>query len=118
MSDTIRSVVPGKSVPKRSKPGTQSGSKLMMFDFRCKSCNHEFEDLVKSDVFQAQCPKCSETARRILSCPRIDKTAMALQDGATETSLKHFERTHQQQKAKEEKSLREHGDYGKSPGSD
>jgi hypothetical protein len=43
---------------------------------------------------------------------------MALQDGATETSLKHFERIHMQQKAKEEKSYREHGDYGKSPGSD
>lgn len=43
---------------------------------------------------------------------------MALQDGATETSIAHFERIHQQQKAKEEKSMREHGDYGKAPGSD
>lgn len=74
--------------------------------------------MAKSDVFQLPCPKCGETANRILSCPRIDKTAMALQDGATETSLKHFERTHQQQKAKEEKSMREHGDYGKAPGAD
>ena len=43
---------------------------------------------------------------------------MALQEWATETSLKHFERIHQQQKAKEEKSFRDHGDYGKAPGSD
>ena len=93
-------------------------SKLMLFDFRCKACDHEFEELVKPDVFRIQCPKCSETALRIISCPRIDKTAMAIQDGATETSLRHFERIHLQQKAKEEKSYREHGDYGKSPGSD
>lgn len=92
--------------------------KLLMFDFRCKTCKHEFEELVKSDIFRIQCPKCSETALRIISCPRIDKTAMALQEGATETSLRHFERTHLQQKAKEEKCYRDHGDYGKSPGSD
>jgi putative FmdB family regulatory protein len=93
-------------------------SKLLLFDWRCKACNHEFEELAKSDVFQIQCPKCSEKALRIISCPRIDKTAMALQDGATETSIRHFERIHQSQKAKEERSHREHGDYGKSPGSD
>ena len=93
-------------------------SKLILFDFRCKKCEATFEDLVKSDVFQAQCPKCGETARRIISCPRIDKYGMALQEGATETSLKHFERIHQQQKAKEERTMREHGDYGKAPGSD
>lgn len=89
-----------------------------MYDWRCKGCGAEFEDLAKSDVFQTPCPKCSETANRIISCPRIDKTAMALQDGATETSISHFEHIHKQQKAKEEKSYREHGDYGKSPGSD
>ena len=89
-----------------------------MFDFRCKKCDAMFEDLVKPDVFQAQCPKCGQSANRIISCPRIDKTAMALQEGATETSLSHFERIHQQQKVKEEKSMREHGDYGKAPGSD
>jgi putative FmdB family regulatory protein len=93
-------------------------AKLLMYDFRCKFCHHLFEDLVKSDVFRIQCPKCGETALRIISCPRVNKTAMAVQDGATETSIKHFERIHQQQKAKEEKSFREHGDYGKSPGSD
>lgn len=93
-------------------------SKLILFDFRCKNCKHEFEELVKSDIWQAQCPKCSGTANRIISLVRIDKTAMALQDGATETSIRHFERLHQQQKAKEERSKREHGDYGKAPGSD
>lgn len=93
-------------------------SKLILFDWRCKSCEAEFEELEHSDVFRLPCPKCGETALRIISCPRIDKTAMALQDGATETSIAHFERIHQQQKAKEEKSYREHGDYGKSPGSD
>jgi putative FmdB family regulatory protein len=95
-----------------------SSDKLLLFDFRCKSCDAVFEDLAKSDVFQMPCPKCGQSANRIISCPRIDKTAMALQEGATETSIKHFDRLHQSQRAKEEKSFREHGDYGKSPGSD
>lgn len=93
-------------------------SKFILYDWRCKRCYHEFEELAKSDVFQIQCPKCSEKALRIISCPRVNKTAMALQDGATETSIRYFERIHKQQKAKEERSFREHGDYGKSSGSD
>jgi putative FmdB family regulatory protein len=93
-------------------------SKLILYDFRCKTCGHEFEELAKPDVFRLSCPKCSETALRIISAPQINRTAMALQDGATESSVRYFERSHQQQRAKEEKSFREHGDYGKSPGSD
>lgn len=90
---------------------------MILFDFECAN-GHTTEELVKSDVRQIQCPVCMETAERQISTPRIDRVAMALQEGATETSLRHFERIHQQQKVKEERSFRNHGDYGKSPGSD
>lgn len=114
---SIRSTLMGTGKG-RKNPATEKGSKLILFDFRCKQCKREFEELVKSDVFRIQCPKCNGTALRIISPIRIDKTALALTEGASPESLRHFERIHQQQKAKEEKSKREHGDYGKAPGSD
>lgn len=49
---------------------------------------------------------------------RIDRWGMALQPGATETSIAYFERAHKQRKAIEEKRFRDHGDYGSHPGSD
>jgi hypothetical protein len=95
-------------------------SKLTLYDFVCKNvdCKNEFEDLVKPDIFQAQCPKCSSKANRIISPVRCDRTAMALSASAGPESIRHFERIHVQQRAKEEKSKRDHGDYGKAPGSD
>lgn len=43
---------------------------------------------------------------------------MAMQDGATPTAIDHFERVHRERKAIEERSYREHGDYGTHAGSD
>lgn len=47
-------------------------SKLLLFDFRCTGCNHKFDDMVKSDVYEAPCPECGAQAKRLISCPRLD----------------------------------------------
>ena len=92
-------------------------SKLILFDFECSE-HGVFEDLAKPDQHQAPCPRCQSAAPRIISPVRIDRMAMALQPGATESSIKHFERAHRQQKAIEDRRHRDHGDYGSQPGSD
>lgn len=92
-------------------------SKLILFDFECPE-HGVFEELVQPDIRQARCPRCDSAAPRILSPVRIDRMAMALQPGATESSIKHFERAHRQQKAIEDRKFRDHGDYGSQPGSD
>lgn len=91
-------------------------SKLILFDFECPS-GHRHEALVKTSKKSVKCPVCGNPAKRQISAPRIDKSGMALMEGATPTSIDHFERLHRQQKAIEEKRERDHGDYGVQPGS-
>lgn len=90
----------------------------MIFDFRCKSCEAIHEDWTKPDVFWSSCPKCGEPSRRILSAVRIDHSAMALSESASPESIAHFDRVHKSQKAKEDKSVERHNDYGKAAGAD
>lgn len=88
-----------------------------MFDWHCPA-HGLFEDLAHSDTRQTPCPRCGELADRQISAVRIDKSAMAMASGATPTSIDHFERIHRERKAIEERSYREHGDYGTHAGSD
>jgi putative FmdB family regulatory protein len=46
-------------------------SKFMFFDFRCKTCDHIFEDFVKPDV-TPPCPKCDKETKRLISKPTIN----------------------------------------------
>jgi putative FmdB family regulatory protein len=93
-------------------------SKLILFQFGCLACGNSFEELTKPADYWSKCPKCGANARREITPVRIDKTRMACTAGATETSIKHFDRVHKQRKAIEEKSFRDHGDYGKPAGCD
>lgn len=88
-----------------------------MFEFECPK-HGIFEDLVKSSVRCTPCPQCQSSALRQISAVRIDKSAMALADGATPTSIDHFERVHRQRRVIEEKNYANHGDYGTHAGSD
>lgn len=92
-------------------------SKLLMFDFKCASCDVTFEDLVQSEIRQLECPKCGATACRQISPVRLDYTGMATQEGFP-SAADHFSRTHRERKAIEDRSYREHGDYGAAAGSD
>lgn len=45
---------------------------MPIFDYRCKSCSHEFEALVRSPSKVVSCPKCmSEDLDKLLSLPAI-----------------------------------------------
>jgi putative FmdB family regulatory protein len=92
--------------------------KLILFDFRCTGCDRIFEDMVKPSEYWTHCPHCSANAQRILSPVRIDRTRIALTENASPESVRHFDRIHKQRKAQEEKTYADHGDYGKTAGSD
>lgn len=47
-------------------------SKLMMFDFTCQSCGHQFEELVQPTVKVLDCPKCGWKATRDISLGHLD----------------------------------------------
>lgn len=92
---------------------------LMFYDFHCTDCDLVFEEFTNTKTFSVECPECKATARRILSAVRIDKSRIACSgDSASPESIRHFDRVHKQRKAIEDKTFREHGDYGKAPGSD
>jgi putative FmdB family regulatory protein len=55
-------------------------SKLIMFDFECTN-GHQFEDLVKSDVHELDCPVCAAKAARQISAVRLDWRKMGLDPG-------------------------------------
>jgi putative FmdB family regulatory protein len=92
---------------------------LMFYDFHCTNCDLVTEEFVNTSERSIECPGCKATAERILSAVRIDKSRIACSgDSASPESIRHFDRVHKQRKAIEDKTFREHGDYGKAPGSD
>jgi hypothetical protein len=90
---------------------------LRHLDFHCTECGTTNEEFVDHTVEEVPC-ECGSTARRILTAVRIDRSAIALTLGASPESIAHFDRLHQQRKTIEERTFKEHGDYGKAPGSD
>jgi protein-arginine kinase activator protein McsA len=90
---------------------------LRHFDFQCTECDLTSEHFVDHKVKRVTC-QCGAIARRILSVVRIDKSGLSMLRGASPESIAHFDRIHRQQKTIEERTMREHGDYGKAPGSD
>lgn len=92
---------------------------MILFDFKCPVCDHEFEELVKSGITQAPCPNCGGTANKaLLRAPRIDLLRMGSQPNASPEAIDYFERVHKQQARIEEAAERDHGDYGPRPGAD
>ena len=44
---------------------------MPIYEYRCKSCAHEFETLVRGEM-TPQCPECeSEELEKLLSLPRV-----------------------------------------------
>ena len=90
---------------------------MPLHDFRCPQ-GHVHEERVSSTTEFVLCDQCDATAERVfLVMPAFDYGRMAMGDGC-ETAIARFEKQHKDQRAKEEKSMREHGDYGVRPGSD
>jgi putative FmdB family regulatory protein len=90
---------------------------MPIFDFKCDNCGTTTEELVKASVRTITCISCGDTAIKQLSVPRVNWLAMGAQRDASPEAIIKFDRMHRQQKAKEEKSYADHGDYGPSAGS-
>lgn len=44
---------------------------MIIFDFRCETCDNKFEKLVSSDTYEVNCTQCDGTAKRCVSTPRV-----------------------------------------------
>lgn len=92
---------------------------MPIHDFRCSYCHHVHDALVKWNDTERECPACGKVAVRIfLSTPKLNYLAMGAQKNVSPEFQEKFDKMHRDQKAKEEKSLEEHGDYGASHGYD
>lgn len=78
----------------------------MYWDFRCSQCNTVFEDFVKPDIKQMDCPECLGVARRIISAPRIEITG---KDPAFGTAYDKWERINKQKAAQDKAFYDRHG---------
>ena len=63
------------------------------------------------------CGACGGVSHRvILRAAKPYWSRLAMGDSASPEAIDRFERMHKQQKAKEDKTYAEHGDYGPAPG--
>lgn len=91
-------------------------AKLLMFDFRCTSCEHQFDDLVKSSVHSIPCPNCSSEAKRLVSTPRLDPK-MGLDAEGNPTMGDRWAKIRKEKALIEKKHYKEHG-TNMTPGAD
>jgi hypothetical protein len=90
---------------------------MILHDFRCVECRHTEEHFVSSDTQSVACERCGGHAGKIfLELAKPHWAALAQGDNASPEAINRFERIHKQQTAKENKSYKEHGDYGPAPG--
>lgn len=87
---------------------------MPIHDFRCDA-GHIHDALVKADDLTRECPECGNLAKRVfLKTPTMSILTMGAQKHVSPEFQDKFDKMHRDQKAKEEKSLKEHGDYGPS----
>lgn len=87
-----------------------------LYDYECPS-GHVFEELTNGEEY-FYCAQHNMKCDRLFPAPRIDRSRIALSASASPESIAHFDRVHRERKAIEEKSMADHGDYGKAAGSD
>jgi len=94
---------------------------MPLHDFRCKTCNHVHQELVKWDVKLQTCPKCDNESKRVfLKLAKPNYLAMGAQENVSPEFVERFDKMHRKQKEKEEKFEAEHGEgqyYNRAPGS-
>lgn len=53
---------------------------MPIFEYKCKSCGHKFEELVLEEREKIQCPKCkSSQLEKLISAPNISKSSSSKQ---------------------------------------
>ena len=90
---------------------------LQLYNFRCDSCDHRFEDWDTMETSaKVACPSCdSSDVVRLISKPRLDYTGMvangsASSDGMT-TAIDRWERARKEKMKIEQRNLDRHGTY-------
>lgn len=91
-------------------------SKLLMFDFRCTSCEHKFDDLVKSDIHSIPCVKCGSEAKRLIATPRFDPR-MGLDPEGNPSAGAKWAKIRKDRAKQEREHFKEHG-TDMTPGAD
>lgn len=89
---------------------------MPIYSYKCE-CGVRFDALKPMAIRETHpCPECGVTAKQVITTVRFDVLGMGT-DPDFETFGSKWEKLHDQQVRKEEKSMGTHGDYGKSPGS-
>jgi hypothetical protein len=84
----------------------------VLHDFECED-GHLTEQFVSSDTQIVPCERCPKPASRVyLRAPRLDWLGMAQGSNAGPEFVDRFDRVHKKEKARQEKILATHGDYG------
>lgn len=84
----------------------------ILFDMQCDS-GHVFEHFLESGADSTSCPNCGSPARKVyLTPPKLDWTGIALTASAGPEFVERFAKVHERETRRQEKILREHGDYG------
>lgn len=90
---------------------------MPIYSYRCTPCEEQFDELQKmADHASCSCPSCGEPAKQVITAVHFDVMGMGTDPNGCPTFADKFEKQMLQQKRKEEKSYREHGDYGPAPG--
>lgn len=84
---------------------------MILFDFECSFCGHEFEELAERDSpDQVKCPLCaSSKTKRLISAPNIDPR-LGVQSGVFTTMADKWEKKQRQRMAIEAKRRASHGE--------
>jgi putative FmdB family regulatory protein len=92
---------------------------MATYEYTCPNCGHEFERWCTiSERKNQNCPECDNIGRQVVRTPAQPHwTSLAMGDSASPEAIKRFDKMRREQKDKETKSMSEHGDYGRSPGS-
>lgn len=92
---------------------------MPIYDFLCKHCGVATERFTSMDTESMKCETCGNLAdKAVLTPPKINWSAMGAQKNASPEFIDKFERMHKQQKERETKFMKEHGDYyNRAPGS-
>lgn len=92
---------------------------MPLHDYRCLRCGQTAEHFVPMGTQSVDCPNCLGTAELVfLKVAKPDWLSLAQGSSASPEAIDRFEKMHKQQTAKEQKSLKDHGDYGTTPGGD
>jgi len=90
---------------------------MILHDFRCEECGSVEEHYCRVEDRMSICSECHGVSHRvILQTAKPHWSSLAMGESASPEAIARFDTMHKKQKAKEEKTYADHGDYGPAPG--